>query len=43
MKTKVLFLAVILGVLVAKPIWAQQQNTGPNINKLTPLYLASAS
>jgi hypothetical protein len=31
MKTKVLFLAVSLGVLVAKPIWAQQQNPDPNL------------
>ena len=32
MKTKVLFLAVSLGVLVAKPIWAQQQNPDPTLS-----------
>ena len=31
MKTKVLFLAISLGVLVAKPIWAQQENPDPNL------------
>jgi hypothetical protein len=31
MKTKVFFLAVSLSALVAKPIWAQQQNLDPNL------------
>ena len=31
MKSKVLFLAISLSVLVAKPIWAQQQNPDPNL------------
>jgi len=31
MKTKMVFLAVSFGVLVAKPIWAQQQNVDPNL------------
>jgi len=31
MKTKAFFLAVSLSVLVAKPIWAQQQNPDPNL------------
>jgi hypothetical protein len=31
MKTKVFFLAISLGVLAAKSIWAQQQNPDPNL------------
>jgi hypothetical protein len=31
MKTQAFFLAVSLSVLVAKPIWAQQQNPDPNL------------
>jgi hypothetical protein len=31
MKTKMVFLAVSFGVLIAKPIWAQQQNVDPNL------------
>jgi hypothetical protein len=31
MKTKVFFLVVSLGVLVGKPVWAQQQNPDPNL------------
>lgn len=31
MKTKMMLLAMTLGVLVAKPLWAQEQNPDPNL------------